>query len=232
MRTFIFCTSYIQPQNSTRSVARWQRWMQFYSERKELLGAEQIFLIDDATPIEYIPIGIQVINADNLLPEELPDYPVMFRFGRHYGRSSLSVLSAFPGWWRSFIFSSQVAKKYSFSKIIHCESDAFVISHRMAGYIRDVKEGWVAFWCPLYGFAETAIQVICEDSFANFEKYCRYGKRFWFQRRRPTIAPEKSLPFTVVEKSFIGDRYGEYRDDYPDDADYVCQSSERWKFGN
>ena len=125
MRTFIFCTSFILNQDNNLSSERWERWIQFYYERKELFGAERIFLIDDATPVENIPADIHVINAESPLPEELPDCLVMFRFDQHYGRHSIGI---FPGWWRSFTFSSQIAEKYSFSKIIHCESDTFIIS--------------------------------------------------------------------------------------------------------
>lgn len=257
MRTFIFCTSYIQPRDSccsyanweralppdcdegasllsadvqahnySHSSARWERWGQYYSERKELFGAERLVLIDDGSPLQYVPAGIRVVDADSPLPEELPDGPVMFRFNQNYGRQSSDI---FPGWWRSFTFSSQIAKKYSFSRIIHCESDAYVVSHRLASYIERTTAGWVAFWCPRYEFPETAIQVICEDSFASLESFYKLGEDFWYQREGLVGLAEQILPFRV-EKRFIGDRYGEYMEHYPSDADYVCQSSSTMKF--
>lgn len=259
MRTFIFCTSYIQHRDSSHSSARrgrwiphycdegaallradvqareyshssarWERWVEYYSERKELFGAERVFLIDDGSPLQYVPAGIRVVDADGPLPGGLPDGPVMFRFNQNYGRRSTRI---FPGWWRSFTFSSQIAKKYSFSRIIHCESDAYVISHRMADYVRRTTEGWVAFWCPRHGFPETGIQVICEDSFASLENFYKLGGEFWHQRAGLIGIPEQILPFRV-EKRFVGDRYGEYAEGYPDDADYVCQSSGNMRFAH
>jgi len=223
MRSFIFCTSFISNHNYDLSSERWKRWIQYYVERKAAFGAERIFLIDDASPIENIPMDIHVIDAEVPLPDELPDGPVMFRFNQHYGRYSMT---AFPGWWRSFTFSSQIAKQYAFSKIIHCESDAFVVSDNLASYMKQIDAGWMSFWCPRFNFPESAIQVICSDSIANLEMFYLHGRKLWFQE----VFPERLFPFTQIEINFKGDRYGEYMDNYPNDADYVCQSSERMVF--
>ena len=223
MRSFIFCTSFISNQNYNLSSARWKRWRQFYYERKQLFGAERLFLIDDASPVENIPADVHVIDAEGPLPDSVPDGPVMFRFKQHYGRYSMTI---FPGWWRSFTFSSQIAKQYSFSKIIHCESDAFIITGNLTNYVKQIEAGWVSFWCPRFNFPESAIQIICRDSFPNLEMFYLYGKQLWIQG----VFPEKIFPFTRIEQNFTGDRYGEYMDDYPSNADYVCQSTERMTF--
>ncbi len=223
MHSFIFCTSFISNLSDSCSSKRWKRWIQFYDARKHLFGAERIILIDDGSPPENIPRNIHVIDADMPLPDKLPDRPVMFRFQRHYGRQSLNV---FPGWWRSFTFSSQIANRYSLSKIIHCESDAFVLSTHLASHIKTLSTGWTALWCPRFNFPESAIQVIYSDSLGMLGNFFRYGKTLWFQE----VFPERILPFTRIETGFKGDRYGEYRDDYPDDADYACQSSMRMEF--
>ena len=40
------------------------------------------------------------------------------------------------------------------------------------------------------------------------------------------------LPYTTVHKEFIGDRYGEWLSEIPEDADYSCQTTpemvKRW----
>lgn len=38
------------------------------------------------------------------------------------------------------------------------------------------------------------------------------------------VMAERFLPFTKIEKKFIGDGYGEFLKKYPFDADYVCQA--------
>lgn len=219
MRSFIFCTSFITNQSPHLSVDRWNRWIAYYDLRRDLFGAERVIILDDASPVECLPPDLQVIDIAGGLPDSLPACPIMFRFNEHYGRYGLTI---FPGWWRSFTFSVVIAKRYAFSKIIHCESDAFVLSPRLIKYIQQIREGWVAFWCPRHKFPETGLQVICHDAFKDLATFHGLGERLWFQH----VFPERVLPFSRVQKDFIGDRYGEYLRDYPPDADYVCQSTQ------
>jgi len=66
---------------------------------------------------------------------------------------------------------------------------------------------------------EAAIQVIAEDQFAAMQRFVDLG---FHEASR--VMPEKSLPFTRVEKGFYGDRYGEFRArGIPRTADYACQ---------
>jgi len=106
-----------------------------------------------------------------------------------------------------------------FQKIVHIESDAFVLSERMMAYINGLEEGWTAFWCPIWQIPETAIQVIGCDQFEKVEELAR------LDRADPFFlgGAEYILPFTNVVKFFKGDRYAEYAKAAPDDADYICQ---------
>jgi len=223
VKSFIFCTSFIQPERRSASAAKWRKWIRYYEGRKDLFGAERILLIDDGTPLEDIRLKVNLINADRRLPDELPKGTVMFRFEKHLGRSSTFC---FPGWWRSFTFSYEVAKKYSFDKIIHFEADAFVVSPLMARYIRNLRRGWTAFWCPRYNFPEVAVQIICRDAFQDMEAFYSDGKIFWSQSAAafPPALPEHALPFTNINKEFVGNRYGEYRDTIPKRAAYATQT--------
>lgn len=220
-RSFIFCTSYING-SADCSVKRYLKWLRYYGERKACFGAGRIFIMDDGSPLDYIPRGVSIVNADEPLPATLPDGPVMFRFNRNYGRPSFSV---YPGWWRSFTFAAIVAKAYSFQKAIHCESDAYVISERMMHYITARSDGWTTFWCKRWGFPESALQVIAGDALPILETFHAPGEKFWFADRGVTGFAEHILPFTHVNKAFEGDRYGEYREGYPLQADFVCQAS-------
>lgn len=245
MRSFIFCTCYtprisegiklgrrntwLERIEHYRATVRWRTWLKYYSERQELFGAERIFLIDDGTPIEDIKLDVIIINADEL-PDTLPPGKVLFRFTEHLGRRSLRE---FPGWWRSFTFASRIQEKYSFDKIIHIESDAFVLSPRMAEYIKRLATGWTAFFCPSYKLPETAIQIICKDSLQELRKFWEYGNEFW-QR---SLLAERTLPFTEIKKDFIGDRYGERYEEYrrrarAEQIDYVCQAHSTMIFSN
>ena len=135
MSAFIFCTSFIDELNT---VKRWECWLEYYGKHREALGADRLFLIDDGTPAETNTLPLTVVSADEPLPVELPSGNVMFRFGSHLGRKHVGC---FPGWWRSFTFSYFVAQHYGFDKIIHIESDAFVLTRRMMDYIESLRQG-------------------------------------------------------------------------------------------
>ena len=203
------------------------KWKEYYKERLCWFGADKLVVIDDGTPSEFVAGMFELIPADGSLPKQLPDGVVMFRFSDNLGRCTKKC---FPGWWRSFAFSLAVARQYEYSKIIHLESDAFVLTPRLAEQILSLQNGWTALWCPSWNFAESAIQVICQDCFAELEKLSK--------REDGCRAPwhvkgfaEKLLPFTrVVKEPFQGDRYSEYRSNYRTDADYVCQSRLEWNF--
>ncbi|MFA6282202.1 MAG: hypothetical protein WCY05_06870, partial [Candidatus Omnitrophota bacterium] len=116
--------------------------------------------------------------------------------------------------------SAKIAKKYNFDKLILCESDAYIIRPRLFSYIKAQAGGWVAFWCPKHKFPESALQVISKDYMARLESLYEEGEKLWMRE----VFAEKFLPFTKIEKRFIGDRYGEFLKKYPFDADYICQA--------
>lgn len=99
------------------------------------------------------------------------------------------------------------------------ESDARVLSDRLAHVLRHAAKGWIALWCPSYQVPEPSIQVIHRDSLAAAVA---------FAAKRPTLnmtgkGPELLLPFTKVERRLIGDRYAEFGRAVPAGADYACQ---------
>jgi hypothetical protein len=173
---------------------------------------DAVFIFDDASPC--LPdTGGAFVHA--FLPDRPDPGPNFLRFDKHLGRIS-TVL--FPGWVRSFLHSVVVARRYGFDKIVHLEADARILSGRMAAHIDSLDTGWSAFWCPAYNMPETAIQVICADGFGLMEDFAR----------DPVSAQdgqmlEMALPFTNIDMSMKGDRYGEVGAYIPPDADYVCQ---------
>ena len=255
METLLFCTSYLS--SSPHCAAeRWRKWIEYYSQRMELFGADRLVLIDDGSSLEDIQLPVTILSADRLLPSELPQGVVLFRFEQHLGRSSMYH---FPGWWRSFSFASEVARIWRVGKLIHIESDAYVISRRLADYIRDCDQGWTTFYQAHYRsrfarvlfprdttqsrwaslrmkgsyvirpvpLAESALQVICGDEIASLRQLWQRGVAYW---GLPLLA-EQELPFTHMERRFVGDRYGEFGyQHYPTDVDFISQARAEWCF--
>jgi hypothetical protein len=242
MKSILFCTSFIKDGQAWES--RYQRWLDFY--KNVPINAVKRIMIDDGSP--FLPpaeIIRSVPHNENL--SSYDDENLIVRFNDNLGRQSMS---AYPGWWRSFLHSVTVAKNMGVDKIIHIESDAFILSQRLVDFINQTQSGWHVLWAQRYGMPETAIQIICRDQFENLEKLKERFPTFDF----PDIA-ERILPFTSVDRRFKGDRYSEFKrnrwifrsqkfnripifqwnsfwEPIPNDADFVtqCVSRQRIKF--
>lgn len=241
MKSILFCTSYIRDAQAWQD--RYQRWLDYY--RDGPIRADRKLIIDDGSP--WLPPA-DVIRT---VPHDAPAAAfgtddVIVRFDDNLGRQSTS---AYPGWWRSFLHSVTLARRLGADRIIHIESDAYVLTPRLADFINGVDTGWHVLWTEHYQFPETAIQVICSDQFDIFEQ---------FKARKPDFdygeLAERLLPFTCVHRQFKGDRYSEirrnrgmfrsskfdfiplfqkpfFRTPIPADADFVTQAVISQQFG-
>ncbi len=239
MKTLLFCTSYSENQNVwDKRIKRWKNWIDSTD-----LKYDNMLVVDDASPC--LPNDIEIV--ENV---ELPSKTVLYHFQDHLGK--VDDLN-YPGWYRSFVMPVKYIEKFDFEKIIHIESDAFLLSDRMIKWVNDLHEGWSGAWCHTYHFPETSIQIICKSSFPDYFKMSllsfdevrqtekrRHSVRFdpRLNRRqvidnRRRITPRKNpagiaelwTPFTNVRKDFIGDRWGEKGGVVPRNADYACQMS-------
>lgn len=210
MRAFLFCTSYFE--SAEQFDARYRKWLQYHASIP--LEVEKLFVIDDASPKP--PTNPQIAWLD-ALPDALPEQRVIgYHFTERLGRPSLLN---YPGWWRSFFSSVRIADRYGFRKIIHVESDTFLLSKKLTDWMNGVSSGWSALWCPRYQFPETCVQVICADQFPAMREIAAkdYATHYALQ------PVEVLLPFTHVEKNFGGNRYNEFRSSIPGYADYAAQ---------
>lgn len=208
--TLLFCTSYF------RDAAEWQsryaRWIEHHQALPYLYHA--MVMIDDGSPYEPERSPLTPVRAADIGKRSLPARALV-RFPNNLGRSGTTL---YPGWCRSFLFSLDIAESYSFSKIVHVESDTYLLSSVIVDYIDRTNSGWVAFWSPAYGFPETALQIICADAYPAFATVRDAGPRAF--EGQPA---EKVLPFTKIERSFVGDRYSEIQPTIPPNADYAVQ---------
>lgn len=209
MKTPLFCTAYLP--NRSKWSSRYDRWLTLH--RQIPIERDAIFMFDDASPHRPDDPSVHVIDA---LPDNLQPGGVYFhRFVEHLGRAAVE---AFPGWWRGFAFSLDVAERYGFGKIVHVESDAYLLSRDLVDYVNALDAGWTALWCPRYRCPEVNVQVVCSDQFTALRAATARALASGCRQM-----PEVTLPFTHVETSFVGDRYSEYLPEIPADADYAAQ---------
>lgn len=240
MKAIIFCTSFIKDAPSWES--RYQRWLDYYENIP--IDAVKKIMIDDGSP--FLPPAdiINTISHSAALAGN-SDKNLIIRFDNNLGRQSGAD---YPGWWRSFLHSVKVANELGVDKIIHIESDAYIMTPRLAKFINEIESGWNVLWSPRYRMPETAIQVICRDQFPILEQFKDSHRDYSFS----DIA-EKVLPFTTVHKQFKGDRYSDFTknrwifrskkfnkipifkhvffwETIPPDADFVTQGIQRQQF--
>ena len=211
MRTLIFCTSYAS------SPAIWHRryrtWVDAISSGG--LSWAQILIVDDGSVELPDWPDLCIVNEGDPIPPQQP--LVLYHFGTRLGRISDYD---FPGWFRSFAFAGRYGVEAGFEKVIHIESDAFLISSRASDYVNHLYNGWTVFWCPRHKFAECGIQVIAGPELGELAKFCnRQNAEFIHDNI------ERQIPFTFVEHNINGDRYHESLSYIPHDADFSTQTA-------
>jgi hypothetical protein len=208
-RTLVFCTSYVAHEVAWQQ--RYLRWLQHHSAID--WGDAVLAMVDDASP--FIPPATQIqCHATDALPAAAHG-PLMLRFSERLGRPAPAQ---YPGWWRSFLYSSVAASRLGCDKIVHIESDTYVLTQRMTSFIRELRSGWTGFWCPRWNFPETCVQVICKDQFPTLHSMWTRG----WQHYSGQLA-ERIIPFTQVVREPHGNRYGEMRTRIPSFADFAAQ---------
>jgi len=203
MKSCIFCTCFINGRHPTNNPERYKRWIDFYTSKMEALGAEYLFLIDDGSPeASLIGKDIAILDQENL-PIILDNKINLVRFKNNLGRPAQRD---YRGWWRSFSYSYILANTYGFEKIIHIESDFFLVSQKIVKYIKEISGGWTAFYSPFFLFPESGIQIIVKDAYNELYKVYEDIRNKNYEMNK---SAEFYLPFTNIEKKYFGDRFGE-----------------------
>ncbi len=200
MRTLLFCTAYADSPEVWGN--RYLPWYQYYSQSS--LRVNNLLVIDDGSPTQ----------PDFLQENEY------HRFSDRLGRQAAHV---YPGWYRSFSYGVLNGISKGFDKIIHAESDAFFFSDRIKDFVNSIDSGWHTFWCPKHNLHESALQVICKDQFTPAKIFLNAHYSAY-----SGSCLDGMFPYTHVHKNFVGDRYGEYLEGIPKDADYACQTRPGW----
>ena len=218
MKTLIFCTSYFDTEELYQK--RYQKWIDYYNNH-QFTNNKHMYLIDDCSDLKLITDNaVHTIKEDQFGDFQEENKINIFSFNNRKGLNWSHNSANNEGWWRSFTTSLDIAEKYNYEKIVHIESDAFLISMRIFDYIEGLKTGWTGLWANKYNFPESCIQVICKDQFDSFRDFASCGSH---ELSKKGLA-EKVIPFTNVERKFVGDRYGEKVNKQVVGLDYFCQA--------
>lgn len=209
-KTLLFCTSYFE--NALQWTSRYERWLEHHLAIH--WSIDSVAMIDDGSP--FVPHSklLEPLDATLLGKAPLPQRALV-RFKDNLGRKSTLQ---YPGWWRSFQLALDLAQSYGFTKLVHVESDTYLLSERMLDLVESTESGWTLFWSSHFKWPETALQIICQDAFAEYASIVKKGPY-----GLGDLPAEDVLPYTRVVKNLIGDRYSDFNAPIPAQADYAVQ---------
>lgn len=214
MRTLVHCTAYAETPHDWQM--RTRRWLDALP--RAALGADQVLIVDDGSPVLPGWPDLQISTCD-VLGEAFTAAPggatTLFHFRQRLGRHAMND---FPGWHRSYVFAALYAEAHGFGRVIHVESDAFLIGPRACAFLAGVTDGWASLFSPRFGMPELAISVAAGSGLRRLAEFARQPYAALRGRMH-----EQLMPFTHVERGLTGDRYGQEVAPVPHGADYATQ---------
>jgi hypothetical protein len=212
--TLLFCTAFVHrvddPYYSWN--VRYRIWLE--AVRHSGVKFDQILLVDDGSGQLPDWPGLTILQEGDDLECNAPI--VLYHFKNRLGRRAVSD---FPGWVRSFFFVSQYAEVNGFSRVVHLEADAFLISPQASEFINRQNDGWIALWSNRHQRPESGIQVIAGSGLKTYAEWAEKGTESFVG-----AVIETTLPFSRVHHELRGDRYGEEKINVvPADAEWCMQ---------
>lgn len=203
------------------------KWLAYHKKLKQQLGYDKIIFVDNASSLENLRLlgGVLFDDKGNLLCDGDKDLEI-YRYNEHLSRTGVWE---YPYCWRGLKWLQDYIKNNNITKIIFLDTDFFILSGKLANYVKNLDSGWVSFYCKRHNFPEAAFHICCKDSLSklfsiDIPSYTHYNNQHM----------EYILPFTHVNKiEFVGDRYGEFGKKQEPDMDYYGQwypSLEELKF--
>lgn len=117
--------------------------------------------------------------------------------------------AAEASWHRAAALVAAHAARARVGKLVYLAHDAYLVSARAAACVNALDAGWTGFWCPALGGADPSIQVLVGAAIGALAEFVTADD------------PARPLPFTLVKRDLIGDRYHAYQDFIPRDADFA-----------
>jgi hypothetical protein len=215
-KTLLFCTSYFETEEIY--YLRYKKWISYYLSL-DFSKDKDVFMLDDNSDLNVAD------NLYNFIEGEITEKTKIermnfFHFDQRWGGARTANHA---GWYRSFLFSLDIADVLGYEKIIHIESDLYLLTPKICEHIDNINSGWVSFKCPTYGFPESSLQIINKDNFGKFRNF----KNELQAKGLDNLGSQQVewlLPLSKIEDEFTGDRYGEKAVKQSKDMDYYAQS--------
>lgn len=213
---FLACFLNGNDQNGESYFERYKKFLKFYrGPIKKEIGFSDFVLVDNASDVNKLKdLGGSIYGEDDqLLMQGSPDLNIL-RYEAHYKRGPIG--HDYPYGWRMVFAARRILSQYE--KVIFIDSDGFVLSRKLAHWIRDIRTGWRALWCERHHFPEGNLHVLTEDAYPLFKEFTEGD----FMRHNGKCM-ELTLPFTHIDKGFVAERFGEEGTKQRADMDFYAQ---------
>lgn len=209
MRTCLYTTNLLDGRDfyGTDRVYRTFRWLFWYENIKDLLGYDDIHILDDGSSRERLAI------FDNIPNLYVHTFNKIGKTGRHE--------HDYPWCWRGVYFMRDLIDK-GYDKIINIDTDGFILNDRLAEFVGKKNNGWWTLTPREFRFPENALNVLNRDAFPVLQEFTKvpmdthYGKIL-----------ELTLPFTEVSDQFRTFRWGQDFVEQDDTMDFYCQAHQK-----
>lgn len=210
MKTLLFAPLFLdEPGRMERNI----RWIEYYRDLKDQLGYDEILMVDNASTANQIAQFVR----------KAPEVKIMRRSTRitNLGKCGYGY------WYKAHSIAASYALSRGYNRIIHIDTDAYVLTPRFCSFINSIETGWHTVWCDRWKFPEVNIQIIGGTNLleAMLDFHSEVFLSFY-----PNEPAEKHMPFTDVHKQFHGDRYGEMGVKQQPYMDYYCQAKDEDQF--
>lgn len=177
-----------------------KRWLEYVFSIKEHLGFDEVYLIDN-----YSSWNSLVDLREFLRIKSIRQFVRFHSFSSHLTREPGE--HNYPYIWRGTWWIRNIIEQGVYQKLILMDSDAFVLSQRLARFIKEHHTGWECLTLPEHGHSPAnELSILNQDAYPVF---LEYTKESW--RKKVGLHHETDLPFTHRNKDYTCDRYGERR---------------------
>ena len=203
MKTLLFAPLFI---DGFERFERNKQWLDYMGKWASRLNYDELYYVDNASNICYL------FEFEQLLTPNI-------KIHKFYSRLLRNTHNAYGYWYSAFAQAIKYAKQNDFDKIVHIDTDVYLLTPQIYEYVNNIRSGWSCFWSEIHQFPESTFQIICKDQFNQAETFFTRD----FLKFYPDAMAEKEIPFTNVIKQFKGDRYGEKGLEQSNDMDYYGQ---------
>jgi hypothetical protein len=193
------------------------RWWNYYRVHREAMDVTHFAAFNDGDKNLPVELFVRMQNANS--PASYDPFSEnclnLVYWPDHIGFGDPPNLHR-RGFWRNVFKAVEVCQQQDFDRMILIEADTLIMGPDMLFEIGKTTTGATAYWCPAHGIPESSICIFGKDKFQALADFAS-------DERRRDKGFESGMDWTEVRKHRVGDRYPEWTQSIPTNAEYCVQ---------